>query len=111
VSNLRLRGVQLFVAFIATRLASRIATICRACDLLNSRNRLREDLWSMACYRDRNSRVPQLARRYPRDFTFYVADPISSVRVYDLAGNPINTRAKWPKIVNASPSVYLVKWA
>ena len=24
--------------------------------------------------------VPQLARRYPRDFTFYVGDPISSIR-------------------------------
>jgi hypothetical protein len=32
---------------------------------------------------------PSLARRYPRDFTFYVADPISSIRVYDLAGNVI----------------------
>jgi hypothetical protein len=34
-----------------------------------------------------------LARRYPRDFTFYIADPISSIRVYDLAGNVIKTRA------------------
>jgi hypothetical protein len=24
--------------------------------------------------------LPALARRYPRDFTFYVADPISSIR-------------------------------
>ena len=32
---------------------------------------------------------PSLARRYPRDFTFYIADPISSIRVYDLAGNVI----------------------
>jgi hypothetical protein len=24
--------------------------------------------------------LPTLARRYPRDFTFYVADPISSIR-------------------------------
>ena len=27
----------------------------------------------------RNSLITQLARRYPRDFTFYVADPISSI--------------------------------
>jgi hypothetical protein len=32
---------------------------------------------------------PSLARRYPRDFTFYIADRISSIRVCDLAGNVI----------------------
>jgi hypothetical protein len=28
--------------------------------------------------------LPTLARRYPRGFTFYVADPISSIREFAL---------------------------
>jgi hypothetical protein len=34
----------------------------------------------------------QLARRYPRDFTFYVADPISSIRVGAYAGRASSRR-------------------
>jgi hypothetical protein len=37
LSDLRSRGGQGFPAFNAARLASRIAIICRACDLVNSR--------------------------------------------------------------------------
>ena len=33
----------------------------------------------MPLFFDRNSLASQLARRYPRDFTFYLGNPVSSI--------------------------------
>jgi hypothetical protein len=54
---------------------------------------------------------PSLARRYPRDFTFYVTDPTAPFAFTIWLATSLNTRARWPQIVNASPRVYLSKWA